>query len=407
LLNGKPYFFHGLLDQGYFSDGIFTPASPEVYTEEIKKVKALGFNTLRKHVKIEPQVYYYDCDRLGVIVWQDMINNGDYKFMRDTILPTIGLIRKKDKNLHKSQVHRQAFLSNMEETVKVVKNHPSVCYYTIFNEGWGQFDSQAVYEKLKSLGFEYKDISSEIQTLASVKTEEEIKYIKKACQIAEKSWKEIIPLIKEGITERELANELEYRFKKYGASGTSFDTIVAFGKNAAVPHHETGDTKLKYGMPILMDFGCVYKGYCSDMTRTFYFGTPTKEFVRAYNAVLQAHMNVIEQATAGMTGKAIDKIARDTLEQEDLAKYFTHSLGHGIGVNIHEYPWVSPKGENTVENGMIFSDEPGVYVNGKFGIRIEDSMIMENGKPRSFMKTSKKLQTLKNGKLVSYVGKGK
>jgi len=151
LLNGKPYFFHGLLDQGYFSDGIFTPASPEVYTEEIKKVKALGFNTLRKHVKIEPQVYYYDCDRLGVIVWQDMINNGDYKFMRDTVLPTIGLIRKKDKNIHKSQVHRQAFLSNMEETVKVVKNHPSVCYYTIFNEGWGQFDSQTVYEKLKSL----------------------------------------------------------------------------------------------------------------------------------------------------------------------------------------------------------------------------------------------------------------
>ena len=150
-LNGKPYFFHGLLDQGYFSDGIFTPASPQVYEQEINRVKALGFNTLRKHVKIEPQIYYYLCDKLGVIVWQDMINNGEYRFIRDTLLPTFGFVRRKDKKLHKNPLHRQAFLSAMEETVKVVKNHPSVCYYTIFNEGWGQFDSSSVYEKLKKL----------------------------------------------------------------------------------------------------------------------------------------------------------------------------------------------------------------------------------------------------------------
>lgn len=265
----------------------------------------------------------------------------------------------------------------------------------------------STFEKYKELGVELVDISGEMIKAMSVKTDSEIKCIKKACAIAEKSFREVIPFIKEGITESQLATELEYRFKMNGASGCSFDTIVGFGANSAVPHHETGETKLKWGMPILMDFGCVYKGYCSDMTRTFYFGTPTKEFVRAYNAVLQAHLNVIDGATAGMAGKAIDKIARDTLEQEDLAKYFTHSLGHGIGVNIHEYPWVSPKGENTVENGMVFSDEPGVYVNGKFGIRIEDSLIMEEGKPRSFMRTSKKLKTVKNGKLVSYVGKGK
>ena len=150
-VNGKPTFFHGLLDQGYFSDGIFTPASPEVYTEEIKKVKALGFNTLRKHIKIEPQHFYYECDRLGLFVWQDMVNNGDYKFIRDTVLPTIGLQKKRDKRIHKDKLTRDAFVSTMKETVALTKKHPSVVYYTIFNEGWGQFDSDGNYKLLKSL----------------------------------------------------------------------------------------------------------------------------------------------------------------------------------------------------------------------------------------------------------------
>ena len=150
-LNGKPYFFHALLDQGYWSDGIFTPASPKAFTEELQRVKALGFNTLRKHIKIEPQIFYAECDRLGIIVWQDMINNGDYSFIRDTALPTIGFISRKDKNLHKDNPTRQAFLQTMEQTVKTLKKHPSVCYWTIFNEGWGQFESQKAYEMLKRL----------------------------------------------------------------------------------------------------------------------------------------------------------------------------------------------------------------------------------------------------------------
>ncbi len=150
-LNGKPYFFHGLLDQGYYSDGLLTPASPELFESEIKKVKALGFNTLRKHIKIEPQTFYYDCDRLGIIVWQDMINNGNYKFFRDTVLPTIGLIRKKDKHLHRNKLQRKAFIDTMTETVNLLKEHPSIVCWTIFNEGWGQFDSDSAYDILKNL----------------------------------------------------------------------------------------------------------------------------------------------------------------------------------------------------------------------------------------------------------------
>lgn len=150
-LNGKPYFFHGLLDQGYFSDGIFTPASPAVYTEEIERVKALGFNTLRKHIKIEPQIFYAECDRLGIIVWQDMINNGDYKYVRDTVLPTIGFIWKWDKFIHRNKVMRESFLNAMKETVDLLKCHPCICLWTIFNEGWGQFDSTKVYRMMKTL----------------------------------------------------------------------------------------------------------------------------------------------------------------------------------------------------------------------------------------------------------------
>ncbi len=151
MLNGKPYFFHALLDQGYFPDGIFTPAHPSRYAKDILLAKSLGFNTLRKHIKVEPEQFYYDCDRLGMVVMQDMVNNGHYSFLRDTALPTLGMKRRSDKNMHKDPRTRTAFLTAMDETVKALANHPSICYWTIFNEGWGQFDGDAAYKHLRAL----------------------------------------------------------------------------------------------------------------------------------------------------------------------------------------------------------------------------------------------------------------
>ena len=150
-LNGEPYFFHGLLDQGYWPDGIFTPAKPECYARDILEMKKLGFNTRRKHIKVEPEEFYYQCDKLGMVVFQDMVNNGDYKFFRDTALPTIGVQKLRDSSMHADAATRQRFLETMEATVKQLKNHPCILYWTIFNEGWGQFDSEAVYETLKKL----------------------------------------------------------------------------------------------------------------------------------------------------------------------------------------------------------------------------------------------------------------
>ncbi len=150
-LNGKPYFFHGLLDQGYWPDGIYTPASPECYAEDILAMKRLGFNTLRKHIKVEPEEFYYQCDKLGMVVFQDMVNNGDYNFLRDTALPTIGIQKLNDKMLHRNEKTRKRFLKTMEEVVAQLKNHPCICYWTIFNEGWGQFHADAVCDKFRTL----------------------------------------------------------------------------------------------------------------------------------------------------------------------------------------------------------------------------------------------------------------
>ena len=150
-LNGKPYFFHGLLDQGYWPDGLFTPATPECYVNDILAMKKLGFNTLRKHIKVEPEEFYYQCDKLGMIVFQDMVNNGEYDFVRDTALPTVGVQKLDDRNLHPQPTVRNAFLRGMEATVNQLRNHPCILYWTIFNAGWGQLDSDNIYHHLKAV----------------------------------------------------------------------------------------------------------------------------------------------------------------------------------------------------------------------------------------------------------------
>ena len=150
-LNGKPYFFNGLLDQGYWSDGLYTPASPDGFETDILAMKSLGFNTLRKHIKIEPEQFYYDCDRLGMVVFQDMVNNGVYRFLRDTVLPTVRLLKRSDARSNPDEQTRRIFLESMAATVRQLQNHPCICLWTIFNEGWGQFSADDAYDRLKAL----------------------------------------------------------------------------------------------------------------------------------------------------------------------------------------------------------------------------------------------------------------
>ena len=252
------------------------------------------------------------------------------------------------------------------------------------------------YEKLKNLGLNVVDSSAAFDEAMALKDGCELDNIKKACAITDKAFNDLLPRIKEGASENEIAAELEYLMRRYGASGTSFDTIVAFGKNSSVPHHETGADKLKFGDIVLIDFGCKVNVYCSDCTRTFLFGDDKKHgaFKAAYDKVLTAHMLVKERVTDGISGKAADAIARDYLKEHNLDKQFTHSLGHGIGINVHEKPYLSPKSENVLKNGMVFSDEPGVYFEGDFGIRIEDTIALVDGKAVSLTDSDKKLKII-------------
>lgn len=249
------------------------------------------------------------------------------------------------------------------------------------------------YKRLENLGLKIVDSEKAFIEAMSVKQQYELDLIKKACEIADKAFTALLDRIKEGMSENEVAAELEYLMRKLGASGTSFDTIVAFGKNSSVPHHETGNTQLTFGDVILIDFGCKVGGYCSDCTRTVLFGNDNKhgEFIKVYDRVLKAHMLVKENVTDGMTGKEGDAFARGYLKKYGLDKYFTHSLGHGIGINVHEHPYLSPKSEQVLKNGMVFSDEPGVYFEGDFGIRIEDTVTLEDGKVISLTNTDKSL----------------
>ena len=251
----------------------------------------------------------------------------------------------------------------------------------------------AQYEKFKNSGLEIKDSLPAFTKAMSVKEDYELEYIKTACEITDKAFESLLGIIKEGMTENEVAAHLEFLMRKFGASGTSFETIVAFGENSSVPHHETGLRTLKYGDIILIDFGCKFGGYCSDCTRTILFGDDNNhgEFKKVYEKVLEAHMSAKEKIASGMTGKEADATARDCLKKYGLDKYFTHTLGHGIGINIHEFPNLSPMSSEKLLNGMVFSDEPGVYFEGKFGIRIEDTVTLKDDRVVSLTDSNKKL----------------
>ena len=254
------------------------------------------------------------------------------------------------------------------------------------------FLSVASLRRLEEEGLTCIDCMPALRAAMIVKSADEIAHIQMACDVAEEAFLALLPQIREGMTERETAALLEYEMRRKGAEGTSFDTICAFGANGSVPHHATGESRLRFGDAVLIDFGCKIKGYCSDITRTFLFGEDGKhgEFKRAYAAVLEAHERAKERIVSGMTGKEADEIARAVLRDKGLDKLFTHSLGHGIGLQIHEAPGLSPRSEDVLTDGMVFSDEPGVYLAGQYGIRIEDSVVLEGGRVRSFMKKTQR-----------------
>lgn len=218
-----------------------------------------------------------------------------------------------------------------------------------------------------------------LRDLRAVKSAEEMEILIAAQRIAEKAYLNTLKLITPNITERELAAELTCQMLKAGAQDKSFDPIVVSGALSSVPHGKPRDVKLQRGF-LTMDFGALYRGYCSDTTRTVAIGEPTAEMAKVYNTVLRAQTEAIAAAKAGMTGKELDGVARKVIADAGYGEYFSHSLSHGVGIDIHEYPNCSPKSENVLRAGDVISMEPGIYLPGQFGVRIEDVIeITENG----------------------------
>ena len=198
-----------------------------------------------------------------------------------------------------------------------------------------------------------------------------------AQKIADRAFANILDFIRPGMTERQVAARLVYELMLQGAERTSFDPIVAAGANGSMPHAVPGDTVMEKGMFVTMDFGGIYHGYCSDMTRTVALGQPTDEMRRVYDTVLNAQLAGLAAARAGIPGCEVDRAARSIIEQAGYGEYFGHALGHSLGLEIHESPNFSPSEQKLMPVGAVVSCEPGIYLPGRFGVRIEDVVILQ------------------------------
>ena len=226
------------------------------------------------------------------------------------------------------------------------------------------------------------------------KDEEEIAAMLQAQKITDAAFGEILNYIRPGLTEQEVAARLVYELLRRGARKVSFDPIVAAGANGSMPHAVPGETVIQKGMFVTMDFGCVYDGYCSDMTRTVAVGQPTQEMERVYETVLAAQKAGIAAARAGMPGRELDAAAREVIEEAGYGDYFTHSFGHSLGLEIHESPNASPSETRPLPAGTVISAEPGIYLPGRFGVRIEDVLVLEEGGCRDIAQSPKNLIVL-------------
>lgn len=235
-------------------------------------------------------------------------------------------------------------------------------------------------EKADLLSLSLVELGRQISDLRQVKTSEELEKLRRAEAIGDRAFQKVLDRLEVGMTEKQVAAWLEFYMKEEGAEGFSFETIAASGFHSAMPHAVPTDKVLEWGDFLTMDFGCLYQGYCSDMTRTVVMGKANGKQREIYETVLRAQETACKGIRPGMTGREIDSLARDVIIKAGYGKYFGHSLGHSVGLEIHERPNFSPKDETVIRPGMVITVEPGIYMEGFGGVRIEDVVIItENG----------------------------
>ena len=245
------------------------------------------------------------------------------------------------------------------------------------------------------LSAQFVGISGWVQELRMIKTKEEIDSIRKAAQIADQAFAKLLPSLHSGMTEREAALELEFLMRKAGASGMSFNPIVASGPRSALPHASPGERIFSVGDFVVFDFGCVVNGYCSDMTRTVLIGEPAEKHLLIYDLVFEAQIESLKAVGPGKTGAEIDAIARDIISEAGYGQYFGHGLGHSLGLEVHENPRLSKTDQTVLQPGTIVTVEPGVYLPGFGGVRIEDLVLVTEDGHEVLSSTFKELYVVK------------
>lgn len=255
----------------------------------------------------------------------------------------------------KSKINLNGYIYYIE------KNFPYYFYKLLFNDG-----------------ATVKFIDNNLIKMRLVKDENEVNLIKKAIEVSENSLKDSLSEVTLGITEKQLANTIDGLIKSRYYADLAFTTIVSFGKNAANPHHIPDSTQLKKNECIVIDFGSRYNMYCSDMTRTFFYGNPDENFIKIYNTVKNAQEDGCNRASSSITGMELDRYVRNIIEKSGYGKNFIHRTGHGIGLNEHEEPYIDSKNQNKFIPGNVITIEPGIYIPNKYGVRLEDIVLIED-----------------------------
>ncbi|ASJ02321.1 X-Pro aminopeptidase [Thermococcus profundus] len=247
--------------------------------------------------------------------------------------------------------------------------------------------------RLGNRNFEFYPLSSVIRELRMRKDEEEIEMMKHAAKVVDRVFEEILSWDLLGMRERDLALNIELRIREL-SDGISFEPIVASGENAANPHHAPGDRRIREGDMVILDYGARWKGYCSDITRTIAVGKPDEKLIEIYNTVKEAQETAYRAVKVGKKAKEIDAAAREIIAKAGYGDYFTHRTGHGLGLDVHEEPFIGPDGEVVLEEGMTFTIEPGVYVPGLGGVRIEDDVAVVDGRGKRLTRADRGLVVL-------------
>ena len=301
-----------------------------------------------------------------------------------------------------SRYTEQAGQESQDFEIVQTKGETSIWFTNLLKaHGWhtlgfeAQHMSFATYQQLSEIiGAEHLDIElipcqGMVESLRCVKDKTELTVITNAVQLTDAAFTRILATIRPGLTEKELAWDIESFFRQNGAESTAFDIIVASGPNSAMPHARPGERHLQPGEPILIDMGAKVDGYCSDFTRTICMGNADKTLQEIYNIVLEAQQAAIDGIKSGMNGADADKIARDIIERAGYGEDYGHGLGHGIGLAIHEAPSLSRLSTDILDDGMVFTIEPGIYIQGYGGVRIEDTVILEQGNIKVLTKSAK------------------